>query len=168
MKANARKPKFGHLVLVLPSTFEFRHLRTSVAFWAILPLLAAAGLGGCNRGPAGLVPVSGKLTLDGGPWPKQGVISFAPLNPAPGHPVLPGVAKIEPDGSFAIKTEVAPGLVPGEYLVAVQCWLDAPDEKREGKSAIAERYRNPQTSELKVSVPEGSGPIKLSWDIKSK
>ena len=58
--------------------------------------------------------------------------------------------------------------MPGEYTVAILCWQDAPDEKHAGKSAIAERYRTPMTSGLKVDVPEGSPPIQLAWDIKSK
>ena len=146
----------------------YRNLRVAFSVCAILALVACAGLSGCNRSPAGIVPVSGKLTLDSSPWPKQGQISFASVKPAPGHPVLPAVAKIDPDGSFAIKTTAAPGLVPGEYNVAIQCWQEAPDEKHAGKSAIADRYRRPQTSKLTVTVPEGSPPIYLNWDIKSK
>ena len=131
-------------------------------------LLACLGLTGCNNHPAGIVPVSGKLTLDNGAWPTSGRISFSPLKPMPGHPVLPAAAKINDDGSFTIATEVAPGLVPGEYGVAIQCWKDAPDEKRAGKSAIAKKYGSPLTSGLKVTVDEGAKPIVLNWDIKSK
>jgi hypothetical protein len=136
---------------------------------ATLPMvLAFLGLTGCNNLPAGLVPVSGKLTLDGKPWPKNGRISFSPVKPLEGHPALPAAAKINDDGSFTIATPVAPGLVPGEYGVAILCWKEAPDEGRAGKSVVASRYGNVRTSGLKVTVAEGDKPIVLTWDIKSK
>jgi hypothetical protein len=135
---------------------------------AWVALLACIAVTGCNRGPAGLVEVSGKLTLDNGPWPKQGQISFSPVKAAAGHPILVGMARVNADGSFSIQTPSSPGLVPGEYNAAVLCWLEAPDDNRAGKSAVAERYQHPQTSGLNVTVPEGSAPIRLNWDIKSK
>jgi hypothetical protein len=142
--------------------------RSPAATLAVLALAAGVGLMGCNRGPAGLVPVSGKLTYDGGAWPKAGQINFSPVKPLPGHPVLPAMARLNEDGSFAIQTPSAPGLVPGEYNVAIQCWLEPPEDRRAGRSAVPNRYNSPQTSGLKVAVPEGSGPIVLNWDIPSK
>ena len=141
---------------------------------AVLPiLLACLGLNGCNNSrPAGVVPVSGKLTLDGGAWPRHGQITFSPLKPAAGYPTLPASARINDDGSFAITTEIAPGLVPGEYGVAVTCLAESSeqwhDEQHASKSAIAARYRSVMTSGLKVTVAEGAKPIFLTWDIKSK
>jgi len=123
---------------------------------------------GCNRSPAGLVPVSGKLTLDGHAWSKSGQINFSPSKPTPGHPVMPNMARVNEDGTFAILNPVAPGLMPGEYSATIRCWENAPDDRHAGKSAIAERYGSPQTSGLTVTVPEGSGPIAVNWDIKSK
>jgi hypothetical protein len=130
-----------------------------------------AGLSGCNNQPAGIVSVGGKLTLDGKPWPKNGAITFSCLKPLPGHPNLPATARINEDGSFTVKTSIAPGLVPGEYGAAILCWDEAPTEKKEGRSLVAARYRSAATSGLKVTVDEGSKPIFLSgneWDIKSK
>jgi hypothetical protein len=139
-----------------------------MAIIATLSLLGGVGLTGCNHGPAGLVPVSGKLTLDGGAWPKRGRISFSPVKPTPGHPVLPAMAPVNDDGSFTIKTPDAPGLVPGEYNVAIICNKETGDGKHEGRSAIPDRYCHPQTSGLKATVPEGSGPIVLKFDLTSK
>jgi hypothetical protein len=135
---------------------------------AVLLPLACLGLTGCNKGPAGLVPVSGKLTLDGKGWPKYGQINFSPVKTVEGHPVLPAMARINDDGTFAILTPAAPGLVPGEYNIAIRCMLEASDERHAGKSAIPERYGNPRTSGLKVTVAEGSQPIVLNLDLKSK
>jgi hypothetical protein len=135
---------------------------------AIVTLACSIGLSGCNRAPAGLVPVSGKLTLDGHAWAKSGQINFSPAKPTPGHPVMPNMARLNEDGTFAILNSVAPGLMPGEYIATIRCWEKAPDDRHAGKSAVAERYGSPQTSGLKVTVPEGSGPIVVNWDIKSK
>jgi hypothetical protein len=142
--------------------------RCAATALTIVALACFAGVSGCNRGPAGLVPVSGKLTLDGGAWPKAGQINFSPVKAEKGHPILPAMARINEDGTFEIKTEAAPGLVPGQYNAAILCWLESPDDRGGGKSAVADLYRSPLTSGLKVDVPEGSPPIKLNWDIKSK
>jgi hypothetical protein len=141
--------------------------RKSAAYLAALLLLACIGLGGCNNGPAGLVPVSGKLTLDGKAWPKFGQINFSPVKPIEGHPVLPAMARVNDDGTFAILTPAAPGLVPGEYNVAITCMKEAGDERHAGKSAIPEHFGSPRTSGLKVTIAEGSKPVVLNLDLKS-
>ncbi len=85
--------------------------------------------------------------------------------------MLPASARVNEDGSFTITTAIAPGLVPGEYGVAVSCWKEAGDERHPGQSAIAQRYRSAMTSGLTVKIAEGSGAVVLSgkdWDIKSK
>lgn len=147
---------------------KFVVCRRATAALIVTALACLATVSGCNRGPAGIVPVSGKLTLDGGAWPKAGQINFSVAKAEAGHPVLPAMARINEDGTFEIKTSAAPGLVPGHYNAAVLCWLESPDDYHGGKSAVANRYRSPLTSDLKVDVPEGSPPIHLTWDIKSK
>ena len=142
--------------------------RKSAVSIAVLTLLACIGLSGCNRGPAGLVPVSGKLTLDSKAWPKSGQINFSPVKPAEGHPVLPAMARIKEDGTFEILTPDAPGLLPGDYNVAVTCMKEAGDDRHAGKSAIPGRYSSPRTSGLKVTIAEGSKPVVLNLDLKSK
>jgi hypothetical protein len=145
-----------------------RATRKRAAYTVLVALLTCLGLSGCNKGPAGLVPVSGKLTLDGKAWPRFGQINFSPVKPAEGHPVLPAMARVNDDGSFTILTPDAPGLLPGEYNIAVRCMLEARDERHRGKSAIPERYGSPQTSGLKVTIAEGSKPVVLNLDLQSK
>ncbi len=55
------------------------------------------------------------------------------------------------------------GMMPGEYVASVRCWLEdsSEDGRNPGKSAVAERYRRPQSSPLKVSVPRGRRPHRL-------
>jgi hypothetical protein len=138
-----------------------RHVTTTLA---IFVLVGGVAVSGCNRGIPGLVPVSGKLTYKGGPWPRKGSINFSPVL-TEGKKLLPAMAHVEEDGSFVVKSADTPGMRPGEYLVTIRCWLEAPDESKSGKSAIPDKYSSPQTSGLKLTVPEGSGPIVQNWDI---
>ena len=132
-----------------------------------LILLALPLLGGCGRGP-GVVPVQGKITLRGGNWPSEGFVVFSPIQAAEGQPLVPGMARLEMDGSFAAKTGEHNGLMPGEYLVAITCWERAPTDAQGGKSAIPARYGDPSKSGLKVSVPMGSPRIVVNWDVSVK
>jgi hypothetical protein len=150
--------------------------RYAKAILAISALLGVIVVSGCSRGIPGLVPVSGKLTSDGGPWPKRGSahsawsITFSCTKKVGDHPTLPAEAHLNEDGSFVVQSSSSMGMVPGEYVASIRCWLEDPaeDGTNKGKSAVAEQYRRTQTSPLKVSVPEGSGPIVLDWDIPSK
>ena len=112
-----------------------RHITATLA---ILAFLGGVTLSGCNRGISGLVPVSGKLTYNGGPWPKKGSINFGPV-PVEGKKLLPAMAHIEEDGSFVVKSADSLGMRPGEYLVTIRCWLEGPGDERKGKSALPER-----------------------------
>ncbi len=131
--------------------------RSATARLAVLGLLAGVGMTGCNRGPAGLVAVSGKLTLDGHAWAKTGQINFSPVKPAPGHPILPAMARVNQDGSFAILTPAAPGLMPGEYSAAVRCWETSPDDRHAGKSAIPRALRQSADQRVECNGPRGLG-----------
>jgi hypothetical protein len=139
-----------------------------MAIVTITCLLGSLALSGCNNYPAGLTPVSGKLTLDNKPWPKEGRVYFTPIKPLQGHPSLPAAARINPDGSFTVGNPASPGLVPGEYGAAIICATGESDEHHAGKSAVAARYASAETSGLKFTVDEGAKPIVLNWDIKSK
>ncbi len=147
-----------------------RHLTTTLAIFVLMGGIAVSG---CNRGISGLVPVSGKLTYNGGPWPKKGSINFSPVL-VEDKALLPAMAHVEEDGSFVVKSADSLGMRPGEYLVVIRCWLEGPGggensrHKTSGKSAIPERYSDPRESGLKLTVPEGSGPIVLNWDIPSE
>jgi len=144
--------------------------RPSIAFaaaWAVSLAMVAAG--GCHKGLEGAVPVSGKLTFKGGAWNKPGgEVIFSPISTSAGGRFLPAMAKIAPDGSFKARTGVSDGVMPGEYGVVVRCMTKEPDEDRPGQSELPARYSFPSTSGLKLSVPDGSGPINLEWNIEDK
>jgi len=143
-------------------------VRCVTAIVVVLALTGSLSLSGCSKSVPGLVPVSGKLTKNRGPWPKKGAINFTPLSTSAEHRVLPGMAHLEEDGSFTVLTPSGNGLMPGEYMAVVRCWLEGGDEHHAGKSAVPAIYGSPQTSPLKVTIPEGSGPIVLDWDIPAK
>ncbi len=129
-------------------------------------LLAASG--GCSDGRVPTVPVSGKVTFDGGPCPGQGHISFAPIEATAGLPRRPGSATFSADGQYVV-TSFQPddGLVPGRYRVLISCFDGTPDStKLDGfreASFISDRY---QPEELTVEVSSGS--IVKDFDVPLK
>lgn len=142
--------------------------RRTAAAALVLALVGSLALTGCDRTFKGLVPMSGKLTRDGGKWPKKGTLFFGPLKSANNRPALPATAVINDDGTFEAQCSDSKGLMPGEYGVAIRCWLESPDEHRQGKSAVADKYGSAATSGLKVTVPEGGPAVVVNWDISSK
>jgi len=112
-----------------------------------------------------VVPVSGKVTYQGGRWPQCGLIFFSPINSAKGFSLSPAVSQFDLEGNFAVKTGASNGLVPGKYSVAIHCWEVAAEHNHASKSYVPTRYMQPQTSGLELSVPPGSKPIKWNIDV---
>jgi hypothetical protein len=151
----------------------------------LLGRLAAAGVctallvmpGGCGSGEPGVVPVRGKVTLDGGPWPKEGTITFTPVAGAQGadpSKARPGTGKFATDGSFTVTSfEAGDGLFPGQYEVSVECLDSAPTMGNDGrvvggKSSVPEKYRNGSTSGLALTVKPGERVTDATFDVKTK
>jgi hypothetical protein len=132
-----------------------------------LPLIFL--LAGCGDSGPEIVPVTGKVTYGGGPWPAEGGVILAPAEAAPGEPVIPTVVTMAKDGSFVAESSVGTGLVPGKYRVGVECWELPPDESRAehpfGKSYVPQKYQDPTTSGLAFDVPAGSGAIEVKLDV---
>jgi hypothetical protein len=113
-------------------------------------LLALLTVSGCSD-PVGRVPVTGKITYDGGAWPAEGVIYFKPLDPAPGFPQLTGIAHFGPQGAFDVQSTGSDrGLVPGRYAVQVECWETPPN--MDGKPVKSYLPANYPGSELTIEV----------------
>jgi hypothetical protein len=135
--------------------------------WAICLFLS-----GCGGSEPGLVKVSGKITLDGGAFPKEGLINFT-ASGGLDQPLRPGSAKFGPDGAFtAMSFDPGDGLYPGTYKLSVDC-LDAPptigNDGRMigGKSLIPAKFQNPETSGLTLTVP-AEGLKNATIDLKTK
>lgn len=139
---------------------------------------------GCGDNRPTLVPIKGKLTLDGKPVPFKHV-KFLPVNVTPG---IGGGGVTDKDGNFSlianrpgsVKDEA--GVPPGAYsVVVVEPLYDpeavAPSTKPEdgpapavgipqpkktgAKVAIPANYGNAETTTLKVEVPANGGEINL-------
>jgi hypothetical protein len=130
------------------------------------------GCGGVPQEP-GLAPLSGHVTLDGGPWPKPGEIVFVPTKAGKdaNASTVSYVATFGTDGAFTVAHPGANGAKPGTYWVSVQCKegeskMPLPGEKVEEKNYVPQQYRNPETSGLKFTVEEGTSNV-ANFDIKS-
>lgn len=121
-------------------------------------------LSGCGSDAPEMVPVEGRVTLDGGPWPQPGMVFFTPLQPADGLPRRPGLGRFDTDGEFTVTTRTpGDGLIPGTYRIAVECWEIEPTDTRPGKSYTAERYTDPASSGLELKIERGTRET-VRWD----
>lgn len=144
------------------------------AFFRQLTLLAClASLGlfpgvGCHRSGVSTVPVHGKITLAGGPWPRPGVLRFLHVQAAPGMPLRPTLVPFDANGSFRARSyNDIDGLIPGKYQISVDCWEVPPkmDSPVPPKSAVPVKYQSPATSGLEVTVEPNQRNIELNFDI---
>jgi hypothetical protein len=129
---------------------------------AALTLLTAAG---CNGSYEGLIPVSGKVTFDGGAPPAGGFLSFMPLDRVEGKPSRPGRATFLTDGAYeAMSFEEGDGLYPGRYGVLVRCDktnidYGNPNAVRNG-SYVADGYEAEP-----LVIEEGSDEVVFNLDV---
>ncbi|NOY29953.1 MAG: hypothetical protein GXP28_07175 [Planctomycetes bacterium] len=118
--------------------------------WSVLLAALLAGCGGSNQG---LVPVSGKVSLDDGPMPAAGRLLFVSVDGAQG--LRPAIANFDSSGSFTVQSfKPGDGLESGTYAVSVTCWKVPPTMG--GPPAVSHlpaKYKNPSTSGLQLTVP---------------
>jgi hypothetical protein len=125
-------------------------------------LLLAAG---CSKGP-GLVPVSGRVTLDGKPV-KEVIVNFTPIGDTKGTGSL---AATDPDGRFTLAdARGKAGTYVGEYKVYFYPAL--PASAKEGDPAdvvgavrgrtLPGIYFDLNQTPLRATVPEGGGTIEV-------
>ena len=106
-----------------------------------------------------LVPVKGKVTVNGTPLP-DGRVSFYLMDREPNTPFPVPEGKIEADGSYALETQGKSGSPLGKYRVA----FDRGDDRKAWRQ-VAPVYRDPKKSPLEIEVtenkPEGEYDLKL-------
>jgi hypothetical protein len=121
-------------------------------------------LAGCGPSMPRCIPVSGKVTLDGNKVPGPGYLYFT--TEAKEGVSRPGTAEFDAEGNYVAKTFVpGDGLMPGKYLLRVDCWKVAPN--MDGKptvSYIAPKYQNAATSELELTVDANARTV--TYDVK--
>lgn len=133
-------------------------------------VVAIATVAGCDTRPA-VVPVSGKVKLDGEPL-KFGSVMLQ--NEAGGQPA---VGAIQPDGSFVLSTfAVGDGATPGSHRVRVTCyslqdpavWAEAgPMGDSLGKLLIPKKYVSFGASGLSAEIGEAEN-APLLFELSSK
>lgn len=149
------------------SGLRSRFHTTALGLSGLIALVSPA----CESRPRSVVPVliEGKVTLNGGAWPRAGILTFEPVDP--GGKL--GVALFETDGSFnLISEDLKEGLYPGRYRIGVSCWaveptVDASGRLQGGENCVPEPYRLPKTSSLNLTVRPGFSPTKILLDLKT-
>lgn len=126
-------------------------------------------LAGCGPSGPKTIPVSGKVTFDGGKVPGPGFIYFT--TSGGGESVSrPGTAEFGADGSYRAKTFVdGDGLLPGKYALRVDCWKQAPNmEGKPTASFIPAKYQDASKSNLELTVGADERSVTFDFDLKSK
>ncbi len=139
-------------------------LRGLVLFGAIL---VAAG---CGSGEPKCIPVSGKVTLDGGKVPGPGFIYFTTDGTGKVITSRPGTAEFDAEGNYRAQSFVpGDGLLPGKYTLRVDCWKTAPN--MDGKPVVSflpRRYQDASQSKLELNVEQDAKPVTYNIDLLSK
>lgn len=137
-------------------------------FVSITTSLVFISLLGCSGGLE-TVPVSGTVTLDGGPMPGEGTVNFLPIEPAKGFAMRRGEGEFGPDGSFRVKSfKEGEGLLPGKYRVGVHCWKVKPSmDGPPAVSYVPAKYMNSQSSGFELTVEPGSSQLTFDVPLKS-
>ena len=132
-------------------------------------LAALVILAGCSKSPQ-CIPVHGTVTLDGGKVPGPGYIYFTTQPAGKDVASRPGTADFDADGNYKVKTFVpGDGLLPGKYLLRVDCWQTAPN--MDGKPVVSflpQKYQNAATSGLDLTVEPDAAPITFDIKLTSK
>jgi hypothetical protein len=135
----------------------------------IAVFVALGGCLGCSKSGLPIVPVSGKVTFEGGPPPANGTISFVPITVAEGMPRRPGTAAFGTDGNFSVTSfKKDDGLIPGSYSARVECWKGNPATSSdpnafEKLSLVPKDFAPPP-----VVVEAKSGKVEVVIDVPLK
>ncbi len=155
--------------MIQRSTRGYRAHGPKAALALGLSLALGAGCGGTSV--TGLVPAKGRVTLDGGPWPREGTVSLMPVS-ARGGEFRPVAAKFDTQGNFSASAfDGAPGVYPGTYKLGVECLDGEPgmdaQGKPTGKNIVPAKYQSASTSGFSFEVkPEGT--VDPVFDVKTK
>ena len=133
--------------------------RSIVTF--VVTVVVATCSAGCGPERPKTIPVRGTISFDGAPPPAPGAIYFAPIEVAEGYARRPGRARFDTDGLYrATSFEDGDGLVPGKYLVRVECWQTVPGPQGPGVS-----YVDPQFSPENLVVEVEQDRIELDVNV---
>jgi hypothetical protein len=126
---------------------------------AILLLIAAVG---CSSGGDQLTPVKGKVTYKGAPV-QGGTVVFIPDTARGTHGNM-AMADIQPDGTFALKTNETLGAVPGWHKVTI-AWVRPAAPGQQVQLMLPRKYQDPQSSGLAREV-QANKPNTIELDLE--
>ncbi|WP_347245669.1 hypothetical protein [Thermogutta sp.] len=128
----------------------------AAAFALLVMALIASTIPGCGQGRPRLVKVSGQVFIDGQPL-AAGVPGFIRVVP---DGMRPATGQIDPQtGRFTLTTyENGDGCVPGTHKVAII--LNAM-VGQESVSLIDEKFANPETSGLTVTIEKPTDSLRI-------
>jgi len=124
----------------------------------------------CGGSPYGTISVEGRVTYNGDTL-VGGSVMFYPTERGKGRPAS---AKIDPDGTFVVKTfSNASGLIPGDYKIGVTSRRPfLPRDKPENVEPtdanpleLPARFNNPETSGLRFTVAKDAGAQTYNIDL---
>jgi hypothetical protein len=126
----------------------------------LLVLLSTPLLAGCGSSVA-VVPVTGKVTVDGQPL-TAGQVSLVPLEAKPGAVASAGA--IDANGDYVIYTGGKTGAPPGKYKVTVTpAMLPSGDNK---KPVIPFNQKFGDATKTTLSIDVVSSPAPGAYDLK--
>ena len=99
-------------------------------------VIAILAIAGCNKANDALVPVAGRVVVDGKPAVGAAVV-FHPVDDSNGtHPL----GQVDSNGEFQLTTiRSGDGAAPGEYKVTLTWYVSAPRKKNlEGEESPAQ------------------------------
>ena len=141
-------------------------MRWNRPFRGLWPALLLGVLVGCGQNSsATLVPVSGRITLNGQPLP-DATVHFKPLAAAGGEAPPDASGRTNAEGRFTLKASIkgkdAEGAPPGKYRVLISQLNRTVGAKKPGEQLPA-KYNS--ESKLDFTVP-AEGTDKANFDVK--
>jgi hypothetical protein len=136
----------------------------------LLILPAVLLLTSCGSGLPQTIPVSGRVTFDGQPPPAAGNVQFLPVEAAEGFPQRPASGAFGTDCQFRAQTfEPGDGLMPGKYLLSIECWDTPPNMSgHPGKSHVPKKYQSPRTSGFTLDITPNMRSQVVNLDIVTR
>lgn len=127
-------------------------------------LAPAAGCGGRT-----VVPVSGKITLEGAPV-GHGTITFMPIKNSKDLPLRPASSELDSEGQYYLSTfGSSDGAMPGEYNVVIESLISGPTLAKPMAPrvwAIPKHYGQVSRSGLSATVLDQRSPMTFDFDLK--
>jgi hypothetical protein len=117
---------------------------------------------GCGKNSSLTKQVRGQVTFHVAAPPKEGQITFAPIEAAATLPRRPATGDFDTSGTFKLTTFTEEdGIIPGKYRVNINCWREPPTLK----TKLSANYV-PAGFKFEVTVDENADePVELQIDV---